>query len=425
MELSEKLGREFSGPIMFHYVWWVLTEAKNRGLRRLYFLARDGYTLLKIANLFCDTFHLPIECRYLYCSRASLRIPSYFFIGEDAFELLTLGGYYGTLKSLLLRGGLTRAERQEVYVECGMQHIDEDRALPLGEFERYAGLIRQSRTFRMCVVKKSKTAYADTIGYLKEEGLFEQNTVAVVDSGWTGSMQHSLRQLLAYSGFKGSLIGFYFGMYAKPKSSADGIYLTWYFDAANGAMKKALFCNNLFECLLSAPHGMTASYRKTGAGYEPVQLSSAEGRELTIIVEQSEIIYDYAAQRIQEVSFDEFDPRRLRRDTMRRIKRYMSSPTPAEAAYYGQFLFCDDSTEAYHLHLAGKDQTACLRSYSVFRRVWRKLTAYFIPREPERELLWPYGTTAFLSGWRKWWYRWNILIVEWLHFALKRNLRKS
>lgn len=40
-----------AGPTIFFFVWWVLEQAKSRNIERLYFLARDGQILLKVANL--------------------------------------------------------------------------------------------------------------------------------------------------------------------------------------------------------------------------------------------------------------------------------------------------------------------------------------------------------------------------------------
>lgn len=93
--LMETLSKEFTGPLLFHYVWWVLYHAMERDIRTLCFLARDGYLLREIALQFCKKFDLPIDCRYLYSSRASLRMPTYHFIGDEADEsqLQALKGY--------------------------------------------------------------------------------------------------------------------------------------------------------------------------------------------------------------------------------------------------------------------------------------------------------------------------------------------
>ena len=83
----EAYSEEIVGPVMYSYVEWVLDEALRRGLSRLYFLARDGYLLKEIAKRIIEKRSLPIDARYFYCSRQSLRMPSYHIIGDEAFEL--------------------------------------------------------------------------------------------------------------------------------------------------------------------------------------------------------------------------------------------------------------------------------------------------------------------------------------------------
>ncbi|MFR1474267.1 MAG: hypothetical protein ACLSB9_00195 [Hydrogeniiclostridium mannosilyticum] len=59
--------------------------------------------------------------------------------------------------------------------------------------------------------------------------MLDGDPVAVVDTGWTGSIQRSLRQLLRSAGGNGGISGFCFGLYQEPKDPADGDYMAWYF----------------------------------------------------------------------------------------------------------------------------------------------------------------------------------------------------
>ena len=425
METEKRLANDFSGPLIFNYVWWVLSEARRRKIKRLYFLARDGHTLLKIAKIFCEKFQLDIDCRYLYCSRAALRMPTYFFIGDEAFDLLLLWGYYVTLKTVLMRADLTDEERKSVYMDCGLNQIDEDKQLSKAEFAEYSALLRKSRVYRRLIIEKSRASYDDAIGYLKQERLFDCDTVAVVDSGWTGSVQRSLRQLLEFEGYKGEIAGFYFGMYERPKTFADGEYLTWFFDAGTRAYNKAVFCNNLFECLLSAPHGMTKGYKNDGSGYVPVMSLPPSGKELKRIEEQCRAISDYCEERVRHIAFSDFDPKSAHKDTIRRVARYMSRPLRDEAAYYSGFLFCDDVTEAYQYPLASEEQKSKLRDYTLLRRVFRKVTNV-PPSVNCAGLFWAYGTASFLPKIQRIWYRSNVLLCEVLKYTVQRKkARKS
>ena len=419
MSQAEKLASEFSGPILFDYVWWVLVQAQIRGIKKLYFLARDGYTLKRIADLFCERFQLNISTEYLYCSRASFRMPTYHLIGEEAFDLLLQRGYRVTPKSVLQRAELSGSERRAIYEDCGIEESDEDQLLTHQQFDAYARRLKKSRLFRKYLYKKSTAAYQSAVGYLRQEGLFDQKIVAIVDSGWTGSMQRSLRQIMEFDGYCGKFIGFYFGMFALPKTAADGTYLTWYFDAEYNVRSKVNFCNNLFECLLAAPHGMTKGYRFSNRRYEPILNNRASEAELSFIRQQSDCICEYAQQRLSSISFQAFPERVLQKDTRKRLKRYMVYPTREEAAYYGHFLFCDDVTEAYHAALADDSQKTLLEGYSMVRRVFRRFFRH-TPRQAKEELYWPYGVIAFLPAWKRAWWRWNIRIWETLKYTLHR-----
>lgn len=68
-----EVSREHTAPVLLDYVQWVLKEAQARNITTLYFLARDGFVLREIAERVCMKDRIPIHCRYLYCSRASLR----------------------------------------------------------------------------------------------------------------------------------------------------------------------------------------------------------------------------------------------------------------------------------------------------------------------------------------------------------------
>lgn len=407
------MANDFSGPIIFNYVWWVLQEAQKRGIHRLYFLARDGYTLLRIARLFCEKFSLDIDCRYLYCSRMSLRMPCYSLSKDEAKEQIFSKGYCVTLKTILQRGGLEEKERTDVYRECGLSDIDEEKPLTREEMDQYSIIINKSPIFWHYVCKNSTFSLESTIGYLRQEGLIE-NGWALVDSGWTGSMQHAIRLLLRSAGYSGKLTGFYFGMYVTPKAQDDGEYLTWFFSSKKGKLNKLVFNNNLFEILLSAPHGMTYGYRKEKE-YVPILMTSPQGKEKDAIEMQSTLILEFCKNRLDDIDFHAFDDKKRRNQTVKIAERYMLRPTTEEAAYYGIFLFCDDVTDSMRSSVAGADQMKQMKEYLLPRRIWNRVTG-----RGSRELFWPYGTVSFLKRFR-WWYRLNLFFWDWLRYTLHRN----
>lgn len=413
--LSAELNQKFVVPILLDYVYWIIHEAEKREVETLYFLARDGYILQKIAIQICEREHIPTFCKYLYCSRTSLRMPTYSLIGEEAFDLLLLGGYQVSRKSLLERAELNQDQRSAVWKDCEETFEDEEQLLSRNELERLRGKLRQSQVFHNLIIDRSKEAYSSAVGYFRQEGLFDLERVAIIDSGWTGSMQRSLRQLLQSAGFQGKILGFYFGMYADPKEAKDGTYLTYHFNKAGRIRDKIPFSNNLFECLLQAPHGMTLGYGLQNGSFYPKLAPCNNGTSYEKTHAYMQEIIDIAWELGKKKPYQAFELKAAQQETRVLIKRYMAHPTSEEAELLGRYLFCDDVSESYHSWLASPEQTKQLNQYSFFRRVWRRLRSKG-DGNIQPELYWPYGTIAFLPRWKQPWHRWNVYLWELIRY---------
>ncbi len=402
-------------PVFEAFVQWVIEEARRRDIKTLYFLARDGYILRQIAQALCEAKGIDIQCRYLYCSRKALRMPTYHLIGDEAYDLLFMGGYHVTVESFLERAGISEDEWDTVLAETGaLQRSDIRREIAYAELGKYREALLQSHAFRAQVRENSLNSYPAAAGYLRQEGLFEQARIGVVDSGWTGSVQRSLRQLLQAGGFAGQITGFYFGMFTQPKDPADGEYLTWFFSANRGKSRKVWFCNNLFECLLSAPHGMTEGYKKENGVFVPVMSAPPDSREKQLFDANTAGVLDGA----KDIILRGTEPLSVKQCAAL-LRCLMYRPARETAELYGRFAFCDDVTEAYHFALADAGQQKLLKNYAVLSRLMRKLRRSGSAGKMT-ELFWPCGTAAFLdSPLKRAWYRMNIVTWEWLKYTFK------
>ncbi len=412
-EVLQKISEDVSAPVLLNYVLWILRTAQSKNIHTLYFLARDGYILHKIANEVVRQENIPIVCKYLYCSRISLRTPTYHLIGEEAYDLLLLGGYNVTPYSILRRVSLSHEWCKQILESENIPQIDWNRPLSRKMLEALTQKLRKNEAYRAKVIEVSKSSYDCAAGYLKQEGLLNEDIVAIVDSGWTGSMQRSLRQILETMGYSGKLGGFYFGMYAQPKADIDGEYLTWYFNCSGKISDKILFCNNLFECILSAPHGMTLGYKKNGC-YEPILAEDQNVLQIELVRLQEEAITRSVKRLIPQCSYQQFDMSAALRDSRRRLHRFMANPVPNEVTVYGYFSFSDDIQQGGLSPLATPEQVNQLKGYSIparlLRRICQKNTTY-------SELFWPYGTLAYLPRLKALWYRWNIYAWEWIKYV--------
>lgn len=405
--LPQTLINKFEGPVLFSYVWWVLMKTQERGIKTLYFLSRDGYLLKEIAQEFCNRFALPIECRYLYCSRVSLRLPSYHLIGEKSYYFLLESGCYITFKKIMKQINLTDEESKIVCSDCEFSWKEKDRVLGKKEFQELSKRLKNSSAYKELVMKKSKEAYQTTSEYLRQEIPLDSPKIAIVDSGWLGSMQFFLSQLLHSMGFQGEIEGFYFGLYKSPSDPQNGKYNAWYFDTNTNIRGKAEFCNNLFECLLSAPHGMTTKYSYRDNKFMPV-LEPAQNYSSFFYREKK--LLQYTRNRLETTIFQFFQENEQKSETQKLIKRYMMYPTKQEARYYGDLRFSADITESSISSLASPDKEL-LQNCLISRRI---LSFFKISKKNRPIPYWPYGAIAFLPEWKKWWYRKNVYWWEWM-----------
>lgn len=73
-DIPEKIGGSIGGMLLYPYILWLLRKSIEMGIRRLYFIARDGYILKKIADIVIKNKDLDIYTAYVYGSRRVWRI---------------------------------------------------------------------------------------------------------------------------------------------------------------------------------------------------------------------------------------------------------------------------------------------------------------------------------------------------------------
>ena len=175
------ISKEKVAPVLYSYVNWVLNNAKERKIHTLYFLARDGYILKKIAELICERYQWNMECRYLYCSRASLRMPSYHLIGDEAYDLIFASGYHVTLNTFFDRIEMSEQKRKTIIKECGWEK-DFSVAGELTEQQivNYKEILKKNDKFNNYIWNKSRESYKAIMEYFKQEKMLEKDNIAIV-----------------------------------------------------------------------------------------------------------------------------------------------------------------------------------------------------------------------------------------------------
>ncbi len=355
-------------PTLHGYVLWVLRSALDQGIKRLYFLARDGYLMYQVAEKIREALDLPIECRYFYCSRYSVRIPMFHLEQEEALEYICRGGIDVTLTKVLNRAGLSEKEQERVAEELkqtpfglkltgeAADHADQEDfagiTIPYAMLAQLRDTLRENEYFMECMIRHSEDALPALEEYFRQEGMMDEIPMALVDSGWTGSMQKVMKRLLRSFGKQSFFLsGFYWGLYELPADVDPKEYHCYYFSPDTNRRGKVYFSNNLFEEIFSAPHGITLRYEEQGGLSTPVT-QEAEELHKDFIDQIERRIRAYADGLITILSKDEgVDAKKQltcandHEVIYEQLALFMGDPLPEEAELFGRLSFSDDVLE--------------------------------------------------------------------------------
>lgn len=320
-------------PVMIEFVTWVIGQAQQQSIKRLYFLSRDGYQMFLVAKDLCRKMNIDIEIRYLNVSRYSMRVPEYAMMGEKCLDRIFIGGIDVTFRRIMKRAALADEEIHDVAKECEMDN-ELDRMLNYQEIMILKSKFADNRKLLAYIQKHSKKAYPDAIGYLRQEGLLDDIKYGLVDSGWVGTLQQTIKHLVQ----KDRIDGFYFGLYEIPKEEASDMYHGFYFNPKTGLDRKSYFSNCLFEAVFTSPEGMTIGYSKEADRYIP-QMDMEQNPNKEIIQDNIRQLLNYLNQ------INIYDKQSDVQFVEKLLKPLMAHPTKTEVEEFGDLLFSDDVLE--------------------------------------------------------------------------------
>lgn len=349
----ERVMAQVGGVSIYLYILWVIKEAEKRNIKKLYFLARDGQIFFEVAKILCRENDIDIDCQYLYCSRLAWRVPRYFLMQEKCLDYICQRSMNLSIDKMFERTLLEESQVKKFCEELKISQEDRKRILDYDEVYRIKEKFRGSKTFLRSVYEKSRIEYKNTINYLEQEGLTEKKRFAIVDTGWVGSMQESLSELLSCHEKKQIVVeGFYFGMFRIPKDNSQKYY-AYLFSNNKGLWRKVRFNNNLLECMCGATDGMTLGYENRGGIWQPRFANQRNLNSDRWNVKANHIlVVQYAEYMCRKGKLIDIPYKESQKITGKLMEAFMMRPTRDEAESYGRYLFSDDITEKGVLELA-------------------------------------------------------------------------
>ncbi len=394
-DIFEEIAAGVFAPAAVMYASMIISEAEKKGIRRLYFLSRDGYLPYAAAKVICKRKNSEIKCSYFYCSRYSLRMAAYRFFDDSAYDKLFIYAYKLSARIMLKRAGFDEKDREAIYADIGFDKEKENEIMDRAGFDSFCSSVKSSEIFRDMIKTRSDIAYDNIVSYIKQEEMDRYDRIGIVDLGWTGSLQYTLRRILDSMEIKTDITGFYIGMLEAPKTSHGSRFSTWLFDEKQKS-KKAWFAHNLLECAFSAPHGMTEGYEIRNGRTEPVLCEDENDSKYVKKIED-------IAQRLAKVCCKEY--RECYKDmTLKLFKKLMFSPLREEAEALSDYSFCDDVNEQYHSSIIKKDAKAELRKEILPFKLFCKGNT--------DGLYWYCGSASFCGALSKRFYRYDYFLTK-------------
>lgn len=253
------IGYSVLGPLMLGYVQWVIRRAKSLDVQVLYFLARDGFLIMKVYDLFKEKYPDLPNYKYLLCSRRSVSVAAMFDL-NDILETAMLNYGTTTISSFLdNRFGLDIKELPENIFEKYLIKPNGDNKIHYpDDLGLTNNLVRDLEGLILAKAAEERSLYAS---YLKDEGVLEDKPMALVDIGYSGTMQRKLNRIT-----NKKMMGFYM--------------LTHNYVLPN-------FKNDIFEGWLSDYDNLRSSLKHDFNEYIPLlesMLSSEEGSFMNFFV---------------------------------------------------------------------------------------------------------------------------------------------
>ncbi len=224
----------FAAPILYGYTEWVLSEAKRRGIKALYFVARDGFVPQIIADIIINERNYDIKTRYFYSSRRASRIADEKNIEQyinqifSEFETLQNADFIAkrfeiTKEQLLTSGGLNKEK------------------------------LLKNQDFKELIINKNKEKKKLFLSYIRQEIDFGEK-FAFVDLNGSGRTQDNLADLINNNICKTHITSFYFNLQPDMEYKDNSI---------KSAYINTYNFNSLFlELMCRTLHGQTLGYRE-------------------------------------------------------------------------------------------------------------------------------------------------------------------
>lgn len=386
---------QFIAPFVMGFAVWVLRKAQEEGVKRLYFVSRDGQLIFKVARELAPQFG-GIDCRYLYSSRQALFLSSIKAVSSEKMPWMRKEYEEPSLKALLAKIDLTYEDVEPFLGDLAGSQRGSYCLASEEEWERFWHALNEMPV-RARLNAQMTRRRETTRRYFEAEGLFDSINWAVVDFGWYLTCQKSLVELLKSWGRQEQVRGYYLGLHNQRvgRAEADHAEALFYHQPADFPFPEK--SNVLFFHVILVEHVIGCADHPTLHHYEelpggvvgPAFATSVDEMTLKFCRKLHEGVLDFVGKN-QPLAEDFRNPIVCRDMMLSLANSFFKSPTPGQVRAVLALSDAIDQTALASPIPISKPlsfTTALLpllpKRYKLFAPLWKDLDCY-----------WPEGSIA-------------------------------
>jgi len=370
-----EIGAGLLGSWLGCFALWIFDRAARAGIRRLYFVSRDGQVMREIALAVQRRWPeaAGIECRYLHGSRIAWHHAAMHEIGSQQLAWLLNPQPCLNASILAARLGLPPEHVQALLAAGGTADLVAADFWTPEEIGRIAGVLRaQADAILQQPAISNRRKLAER--YFAQEGLTPEGDWAIVELGWSGSMMASLHEAL---GRPAHLKAFYLNLSSISPGLPPAVNLESFVinpGDLSSSLGRGLRFAEMIEVLTSADHGTVLGYEESAGRIVPrlnttstliwptQDLAALRRGAVQFVAElPAEVLSRLAKQLAGEAS-----ARLLAHQLLWALADFMREPPPELARAFARCRFTEDPTDH-----AQRPFVRPLAFWPVFRKGWR------------------------------------------------------
>lgn len=393
MTQVRSLAASVAAPALTAFTAWAMTDAARRGVERLYFLAREGQVLARLAQVLRPVIGGP-EPRYLMGSLAAWTAPLLSGLSRTDLDWLAAEGQSRRPADLLARLALTPEELLGASGRSMPALLSEK---PLGDEDLSAlwDLLETPGSRKLLAAKASRSGEM-LLDYLAKEGALEGPALAVADMGWTLSTQRALKMVLAERGI--GVEGWYFGLASSRLGRMEAgphhaLFMERAAQALPGSIESVLFRNALLmeRAFTRGDHGRVLGFERSSGGVRPVLGPEPPGVDFAREIQETALAF---ARTLAGGGWGEETFTALQETSRESLRLFLLEPDNAQARAVASLPGLDVPGDA-----DGKEAKVVLRRIGLLDvvRAWLGGAGLRLaPRKPPR---WIEGSAALSAAW--------------------------